>query len=143
MQDLIADLEKIQKYLTTKETEYFSLGTTLQEKERDLFQIKKTRDSLVESVALDVRASEGIKQIFDTVSSGAFGFLENLANQSFDYVFPDEQYKLKIKTGSRGSERTINFLLDDGTGFEAPMKACGGAVRVLISFVFRMWKSVV
>ena len=136
--DLMEQVDILDDLLLRKQTEYTNVINDLGMKESELKSLTEDRDSLVDTVALDTQSSDVIKKIFDSVSSEGFAFLEQMVNQALKMVFIDENYEFKIKIGSRGSERTVEFLLNDGKS-ENSLSECGGGVQVLVSFVFRAY----
>lgn len=135
---LMEQIDQLDNLLFLNESELKTVTDELSKKEAEYNALVLERDKLVNLVALDTQASDVIKKIFDTVSTEGFAFLEKMVNQMLQMVFVDENYQFKIKIGSRGSERTVEFLLNDGKS-ENPLSECGGGVQVTISFVFRAY----
>lgn len=93
----------------------------------------------VQLAALDTQSNELVKFIFDRVSTQGFEFLEQtLVNKSLAMVWEEEHYTLKIKTGSRGSERTVEFFFNNGE-VEDQLTNNGRGVKGIIAFIFRVY----
>lgn len=140
MDSLVRDANIICDFLVAKEAEMNTVQAALVEKVRVATECKGNHTVLVDTASTDTQVAEVIKFIFDKMSGKGFGFLEQLGTQALQMVFTDENYGLVIKIGSRGNEKTVEFLLRDNTrSVEHPLSECGGGVQVLVSFVFRVY----
>jgi DNA repair exonuclease SbcCD ATPase subunit len=135
---LIEDLRKLDEALMKKELEYSSVVEELVRKEAETKTTEDKHKVLVGQVTLDSEVVEVVKKLFETSSAEGIKFLEDLINQALQIVFTDEYYRFKIKFGSRGNEKTAEFILNNGVT-ESELSECGGGVQVLISFVFRIY----
>lgn len=135
---LIDDLKKLDEALMKKDLEYSSVVEELVRKESELKATEEKHKALVDQVTLDSEVVEVVKKLFETISAEGIKFLEDLINQALQVVFTDEYYKFKIKFGSRGNEKTAEFILNNGVT-ESELSECGGGVQVLVSFVFRVY----
>jgi DNA repair exonuclease SbcCD ATPase subunit len=131
-------LKRLDEALLQKELELKSSTESLNSKLQQLQAEQEKHRVLVEQVTLDFEVIEVVKKLFETISAEGVKFLEDLINQALHVVFTDEFYLFKIKFGSRGNEKTAEFILNNGVT-ESELSECGGGVQVLISFVFRIY----
>lgn len=115
------------------------LKEELTKKHQQFTEMNRRHEEVVQLAALDTQSNELVKFIFDKVSTQGFEFLEkNLVNQSLAAVWEDEHYELKLKTGSRGSERTVEFHFNNGE-VEDLLTNNGRGVKGIIAFIFRIY----
>lgn len=141
MKELVV-LDRVDDFIVSKVSENETNEALLLEKLQTLSDKRALHTSVVDQITMDNQSSEVIKFLFDKVSVKGFGFLEQLATQALQMVFVDEDYKFVIKTGSRGSEKTVEFFVQetkDGITKTHRLSDCGGGIQVLVAFVFRVY----
>jgi DNA repair exonuclease SbcCD ATPase subunit len=131
---VVESLSLINKKLQDSEYQYNFIKSEIEQKNLQLQQVSNDYDKLSNEIVLDIEVIEVVKRLFDDLSSSGFRFLEDMVNQALSSVFVDEVYKFKIVLGSHGNERTAEFLLND-----VPLEECGGGVRMMVSFIFRVY----
>lgn len=129
----------VKERLEQKKTRYETLEEILRENNKQKEELQKKHEDLVALVGQDTQASEVVKVLFDKISRTGFKFLEDLVNQALSSVFVDEDYEFKIQVDSRGTERTVAFKLRKGEQEFVPVNEVGGGIRVLISFILRVY----
>jgi hypothetical protein len=135
---LLEDIVGLREYLIKLESNKQYIETSIVQQEKELDELKLKHLELTKQAALDVKSSVVIQQIFDSVSNSGFRFLEQLLNQALAYVFPDRDFTINIKTGVRGSEKTVELFLHDGI-CENPLAECSGAVNTVVSVTLQVY----
>lgn len=135
---LLESLEVLERSILSKDFELKASVQELESKRVELTKVEKQHLDKVNQVTLDAEVIEVIKKLFEQVSTEGVKFLEGMINEALRMVFTDEYYKFRIEFGSRGNEKTAEFLLHNGV-VESRLSECGGGVQVLIAFVFRIY----
>jgi hypothetical protein len=137
----MTNIEKYKKIISNFDILQAKYTMAVEEDKRLSDQLSDTQykhRSKTNEAVLDTSSSEVVKQLFDIMSQSGFKFLEQLGTSALQTVFTDEVYEFKIHTGSRGSERTVEFYILSG-GKETPLSETGGGVQCLISLVVRIF----
>ena len=138
MIDIFQRVHEVRDRLIAKKTQYQSFIDRLAEVELIQKNLTEKHFKEVGLIALDTKVAEIVKVIFDDVSIDGRVYLENLINSCLQAVFLDENYKIEIRSSSRGPQRTAEFWLDDGKSVN-PISECGDGLNAVVSFVIRIY----
>lgn len=136
--NVLDELLAINNFLTRQESNHALVLSSIETQGRELAEMKKNHEDITNKISLDIKSSAVIQQIFDSVSDSGFRFLEQLIDQALIHVFPDRDFSVKIKTGVRGTEKTVELYLNDGVS-ENLLQECSGAVQTVVSTVLRIY----
>lgn len=134
MSELMDKLTLVSQRLSESEYQCGFVTEELNKKVLQLAETSKVFDELSDRVVLDLEVVDVVKRLFDDLSDAGFRFLEDMVNQALAAVFVDEKYTFTIVVGSHGNDRKAEFKLND-----IPLDECGGGVRMLVSFIFRVY----
>lgn len=138
MNNVLRRAKEVRDKLIVKKTEYQSFIDRLTEVEFFQKNLVKKHSEDVDLIGLDTKVAEVVKVIFDETSIDGRDYLEKLIDNCLQSVFIDEDYKIDIRSSSRGSERTAEFWVNDGLSIN-PISECGDGLNAVVSFVIRIY----
>lgn len=116
----------------------FILGL-LKEKQRLRDEKSQQFKSLTSQIELDAKVIEVLKKVIEAVSYEGLTYLKDLVTRGLQVVFTDDVYALDIEISDRGSNKTVEFFIEDSRGVRSELSDCGSGIQSVTSFIFQVY----
>lgn len=100
---------------------------------------KGKHDELVHKLEVQKQAVEVMKQLVQALSEEGLLKLQQLLTYGLSLIFDDRSYSIEIDIKDRGTSKTVEFFLVEGSLKASLRDSVGGGIQSVVSLVLRVY----